>query len=66
MGLANLIMLGIAVVALAIGAAILLKRGGTDAAKAARRIAGTMVAALGIFLAIFAIGLSGTPKELVR
>ena len=59
---ANLIMLGIGIVALAIGVAILLRRGGSDQAIVARRLVGTMIAALGIFLTIFALGLSGEAK----
>ena len=58
MTLANLIMLGIGVLASVIGAALLLRRGGSDAAVYVRRIVGTMLGALGIVLVIFAIGLS--------
>lgn len=55
---ANLIMLALGVIALLIGLAILLRRGGSEASVYARRIAGTMIAALGATLAIFAIGLA--------
>ena len=54
---ANLVMLGLGLTAFAIGVALLARRGGSDAAIHARRIAGTMVLALGIFLSIFAFGL---------
>lgn len=57
---ANLLMLGVALVAFAIGVALLTRRGGSEAAVVARRIAGMMALALGLFLAIFAIGLSGS------
>ena len=56
---ANLIMLGIGLIAFAIGVALLARRGGSEAAMTARRIAGTMALALGIFLSIFAFGLRG-------
>ena len=59
MTLANLIMLGIGLVAFAIGAALLLRRGGSDGAVTARRMVGTMLGALGMVLMIFAIGLAG-------
>ena len=59
MTLANLIMLGLGVTALVLGAALLLRRGGSEAAIYVRRIGGTMLGALGIVLVIFAIGLSG-------
>jgi hypothetical protein len=55
---ANLIMLALGVIAMLIGLAILLRRGGSEASVYARRIAGTMIAALGATLAIFAIGLA--------
>ena len=55
---ANLIMLALGIVALALGLAILLRRGGSDGAKVARRMVGTMLAALGLILTIFARGLS--------
>ena len=63
---ANLIMLGIGLVALALGLAILLRRGGSEQARVARRLGGTMVAALGLILTIFAIGLSGEAKALTH
>ena len=56
---ANLIMLGIGLLALAIGAALLARRGGSEQAATARRLVGTMALALGIFLSIFAFGLRG-------
>ena len=56
---ANLIMLVLGVLAFAIGAVLLLRRGGSEGQVYARRIAGTMIAALGLTLTIFAIGLSG-------
>ncbi len=58
MTLANLIMLGLGVLASVIGAALLLRRGGSDASVYVRRIVGTMLGALGLVLVIFAIGLS--------
>ena len=61
---ANLIMLGIGLVALALGLAILLRRGGSEGAIVARRMVGTMIAALGLILTIFALGLSEEPKAL--
>ena len=60
---ANLIMLGVAIVAFVAGVALLARRGGSEPAKVARRIFGIMLAALGIALAIFAIGLSGMHAE---
>ena len=60
---ANLIMLGVGIAALAIGLALLLRRGGSEASVYARRIAGTMIAALGLTLTIFAIGLAGGAPE---
>ena len=56
---ANLIMLSLGLLAFAIGIALLVRRGGSEAAIHARRIAGTMALALGIFLSIFAFGLRG-------
>jgi len=55
---ANLIMLGLGLVAFVAGAALLLRRGGSEAGVYVRRIAGTMLGALGVVLVIFAIGLS--------
>jgi len=55
----NLLMLGLGIVAAVIGAVLLLKRGGSEPAVVARRIAGTMAIALGLALVIFAIGLAG-------
>ena len=63
LSLANLIMLGVAIVAFVAGAYLLARRGGSEPARVARRIFGTMLAALGIALAIFAIGLSGMHAE---
>ena len=63
---ANLIMLGLGVVAFVVGAALLTRRGGSEPARVARRIAGTMALALGIILALFAIGLSGALPEPVH
>jgi uncharacterized membrane protein YidH (DUF202 family) len=60
---ANLIMLGIGLIAFAIGLVLLLRRGGSEASIYARRIAGMMLAALGMFLTIFAFGLSGGGAE---
>ena len=47
---ANLLMLGVALVAFAVGVALLTRRGGSEAAVVARRIAGMMALALGLFL----------------
>lgn len=55
---ANLVMLGLGIAAFAIGLILLVRRGGSEASIYARRIAGMMIAALGIFLTIFAVGLS--------
>lgn len=60
---ANLIMFGIGLLALAIGAALLLRRGGSEAAVYARRISGTMLGALGVVLMIFAFGLSTMERD---
>lgn len=59
---ANLVMLGIGLAAFALGLVILLRRGGSEGAIVARRLVGTMIAALGIFLTIFALGLAA-PQE---
>ena len=58
---ANLIMLGLGLLAFLLGAALLLRRGGSEPAVVARRIAGAMALALGLALIIFAIGLSSPP-----
>lgn len=58
MTLANVIMLGLGLVALLVGAVLLLRRGGTEASVYVRRITGTMLGALGLVLMIFAVGLS--------
>ncbi len=58
MTLANLIMLGLGLVSFGTGAALLFRRGGSEAAIYVRRIVGTMLGALGLVLVIFAIGLS--------
>ena len=54
---ANLVMLGLGLLAFAVGVALLARRGGSEPAVHARRIAGSMALALGIFLSIFAFGL---------
>ena len=59
MSSANFLMLGLGLAAFALGAALLLRRGGSEPAVVARRIAGTMALALGLALVIFAIGLVG-------
>ena len=59
MSLANAIMLGLGLVAFAVGATLLVRRGGSEQARVARRLVGMMAAALGIFLTIFALGLAG-------
>ena len=59
---ANLIMLGIGLVAFAIGAAFLAaSRRGSEGQRYARRIVGAMAAALGAALTIFAVGLANPP-----
>ena len=63
---ANLVMFGLGVIAFLIGAFLLTRRGGSEPAKVARRIAGTMALALGVILALFAIGLSGALPEPVH
>ena len=56
----QLIMLGIGLVAFAAGVVILLSsRRGSDMQRYARRMIGTMMAALGAALTVFALGLSG-------
>ena len=57
MTFANLIMLGLGLTAFAVGIALLVRRGGSEPARQARLIAGTMALALGIILSIFAFGL---------
>ena len=59
---ATLTMLGLGVLAFLAGLALLLRRGGAEPAKVARRIAGTMLAALGLALTIFALGLGHAPE----
>lgn len=59
MTLATAIMSSVALVAALLGLFLLSRQGGSEAAVVARRIAGTMALALGIFLAIFAFGLKG-------
>ena len=57
---AQLIMLGIGIVALAGGSALLMaSRRGSDSQRYARRLVGTMMAALGGALMVFALGLAG-------
>jgi len=59
MTLANFIMLGLGLLAFLLGAALLLRRGGSEASVYARRMAGAMLSALGLVLVMFAIGLAG-------
>ena len=59
MTLANFIMLGIGLTALAIGTGLLARRGGSAAALQVRRLAGTMAMALGLVLSISAFALKG-------
>ena len=61
MSLANLIMLLLGAIALLAGAAVLTaaRASGEPAKRTRRLIAGTMSVALGLFLSIFALGLSG-------
>ena len=54
---ASLLMLTLGLLAFAIGVALLARRGGSAPAIHARRLAGVMALALGIFLSIFAFGL---------
>ena len=56
---ANLIMLALGIVALAIGIALLARRGGSASAIQVRRLAGTMAMALGLVLSISAFALKG-------
>ena len=60
---ANLLMLGLGLIAFIVGAALLLRRDGSEPAVVARRIAGTMALALGLALVIFAIGLAGVGSD---
>ncbi|MFL6788510.1 MAG: hypothetical protein ACJ8FC_07610 [Sphingomicrobium sp.] len=56
----QLIMLGIGLVALGGGIAVLLaSRAGTEGQRYARRLAGAMAAALGAALIVFSLGLAG-------
>ena len=59
MTLANLIMLGVGIAFFLGGAAVLLRRGGSEGAPVARRITGVMFGTLGLVLMIFAVGLAG-------
>ena len=54
---ASLLMLALGLLAFAVGVALLARRGGSEPAIHARRLAGIMALALGIFLSIFAFGL---------
>ncbi len=57
---AQLIMLGLGLIALAIGLAILFRSArGSESQRYARRMIGAMGSALGMSLIIFAIGLKG-------
>ncbi len=55
----NLLMLGLGLIAFAVGVALLVRRGGSEPARQARLLAGTMALSLGIVLSIFAFGLKG-------
>ena len=58
MTLAHLIMLGVGLLALAVGTALFARSGvGSEPARYVRRIAGAMLTALGIILTLFALGL---------
>ncbi len=60
MTIGQLVMLGIGLVALGGGIAVLLaSRTGTDGQRYARRMVGAMAAALGAALIVFALGLAG-------
>lgn len=60
MTLANLIMLGIGILALVGGGLTLAASArGTDSQRYARRIVGAMATALGLALIVFAVGLKG-------
>ncbi|MEO7409707.1 MAG: hypothetical protein ABIU10_00085 [Sphingomicrobium sp.] len=57
--LTNLIMLGLGLIAFAVGVALLVRRGGSEPARQARLLAGTMALALGLVLSISAFALKG-------
>ncbi len=59
-------MLAVGVTAFAIGLVLLLRRGGSEGAIYARRIAGMMAVALGIFLTISAFGLPAAARSFVN
>jgi hypothetical protein len=60
MTLANLIMLGIGILALVGGGVVLAASArGTESQRYARRIVGAMAASLGMALIVFAVGLKG-------
>ena len=59
---ANLIMLGLGLVAFAIGVTLLVRPAATPQGVYARRISGAMILALGIALSIFAFGLKGVGR----
>jgi len=59
MTLADLLMLALGLIAIIGGAFAMKRRGGAEEIVYARRIAGMMAVALGLFLTIFAIGLAG-------
>ena len=66
MTLGQLVMLGLGLAALTAGIAMLLaSRRGSEGQRYARRLAGTMAAALGAALTVFALGLAGK-LELAR
>ena len=56
---ANFFMLGLGIFAFVVGAALLIRQGGSERAVYVRRIVGAMLGALGLVLMIFAIGLAG-------
>ena len=59
---ANLIMLGLGLIAFAIGVTLLVRPAASPQAAYARRISGAMLLALGIALSIFAFGLKGVGR----
>ena len=59
---ANLIMLGLGLVAFAFGVTLLVRPAATPQGAYARRISGAMLLALGIALSIFAFGLKGVGR----